>query len=304
MTVSPVATVRLVVLLFICGAVLADTTYSLKRGKPHHGKKGHHKNQQQHQDQGPDSDEYPPSLEDPWDVSEEDRISDASQNPGYPWLGRLPTFRLIHRGRLLPPLIEHAIPKNLSEDESLEPVTICGPGWHPPVGGHPPVQPRDSAQQAPLSVKEEEPRAVPAVVPFGARIARASDAIAASSSRERPLPGDGRLEPRLRKALGTKGGRMVRVVLAAVLLAASVVAVSGQYRRYRQRDFGYPERQSLDVVHSGEVPAPAAAPAGYKDISRSHAGVYVEEMSNSYVLGSRRRRRNRFRLLDVPNDQR
>ncbi|KAH7973205.1 hypothetical protein HPB52_022921 [Rhipicephalus sanguineus] len=97
---------------------------------------------------------------------------------------------------------------------------------------------------------------------------------------------------------------MARVVLAAVLLAASVVAVSGQYRRYRQRDFGYPERQSLNAVHSGEAPAPAAVPAGYKDISRSHGGVYVEEMSNSYVLGgARRRRRNRFRLVDVPNDQ-
>ncbi|XP_075723912.1 uncharacterized protein LOC142765990 [Rhipicephalus microplus] len=133
------------------GAVLADITYSLQRGKPHHGKKGHPTNHHKHQDQGSDSDEYPSSLEEHWDVSEEDKSLDTSQNPGYPWPGHLPTFRLIHRGRLLPPLIEHTIPKNLSEDESLEPVTICGPGWHPAVGGHPPMQPPDSVQRAPMS---------------------------------------------------------------------------------------------------------------------------------------------------------
>ncbi|KAH8029301.1 hypothetical protein HPB51_025169 [Rhipicephalus microplus] len=121
--------------------------------------------------------------------------------------------------------------------------------------------------------EEEEPRAV---VPFGARIARASDAIAASSSEARSPFGDRRLEPRLRKASSSDSG--------SVTLAT---------RRGR----------AWTSSHSAEVPAPAAAPAGYKDISRSHGGVYVEEMSNSYVLGGRRRRRNRFRLLDVPNNQ-
>ncbi|XP_049527521.1 uncharacterized protein LOC125947179 [Dermacentor silvarum] len=77
----------------------------------------------------------------------------SSEEDGDPWdaYTSLPTVRMIHKGGLLPPVLAHATPHNLSEDESLEPVTICGPGWHAPLDKRPSRGQRTLEQKTQMS---------------------------------------------------------------------------------------------------------------------------------------------------------
>lgn len=132
------------------GAVLSDTVFTLKRGKTHQNKQWNHNHEEHHRDLGPISAEDRSSVEGLWNDSEDRNVA-SPQDDGYSRVRGLPTFRLIRRGRLLPPLIEHAIPNNLSEDESIEPVTICGPGWRAPFVKHPSERTHAYDQQAQMS---------------------------------------------------------------------------------------------------------------------------------------------------------
>ncbi|XP_075553904.1 uncharacterized protein LOC142586905 isoform X2 [Dermacentor variabilis] len=153
MTMSPAATVRVAVLLVLCGAVLADTVYSLKTGKVRQVKKGHHKKQKQHPDRWPSSEHRRPKEDEAWKDLEEMEKAVSSEEESDPWedYASVPTVRVVHKGGLIPPVIEHDLARNLSEDESLEPVTICGPGWHAPLSKRPTRRQRILGQQPQMS---------------------------------------------------------------------------------------------------------------------------------------------------------
>ncbi|XP_050037273.2 uncharacterized protein [Dermacentor andersoni] len=153
MTVSTAATVRVAVLLVLCGAVLADTVYSLKTGKVRQVKKGHHKKQKQHSDWWPSYEHRRPKEDEAWKDLAETEKAVSTEEEGDPWepYATVPTVRVLHKGGLIPPVIENIPSHNLSEDESLELVTICGPGWHAPLNKRPSRRQRTLSQQPQMS---------------------------------------------------------------------------------------------------------------------------------------------------------
>ncbi|XP_070386171.1 uncharacterized protein [Dermacentor albipictus] len=153
MTVSPAATVRVAVLLVLCGAVLADTVYNLKTGQVRQVMKGHHKKQKPHPDRWPGSEIHRPKEDKAWKDLEETEKAVSPEEEGDPWgqYASVPTVRVRHKGGLIPPVIENVPMHNLSEEESLEPVTICAPGWHAPFNKHPFRRQRILGQQPQMS---------------------------------------------------------------------------------------------------------------------------------------------------------
>ncbi|XP_077524035.1 uncharacterized protein LOC144135168 [Amblyomma americanum] len=129
MVTLSVTLIKAFLVLAICGAVLVNDVTAARRGGKRRQKRLRHSTRR------PEPENSLPNENDLWNdagIGQHD-VSWSSEEEAY----SAPTLRLVHPGGLLPPVLAHASSDNLTDEEALEPVTVCGPGWHAPtrVGG-------------------------------------------------------------------------------------------------------------------------------------------------------------------------